>query len=195
MFAKSFIPFFALIGGLVLFPSGLSAMEPLAEAEMEEMTAGGFSSFSWVGDTARFEFDVSVSTYMEINEFRADDNTLLWFGHWAQHWEDVRMGQSTQVPLQLNDFVLDVEFLEVGGVRQLLGLKAGFKDVTGTLSADFKSLSKEGFGLENRYATSPGQETYVFTNDPLMIHIKTLQDILQGEIPAVWVDFGDAQKL
>ena len=168
---------FILTAALHLMPA--QAMEPMAAAEMDEVTAGGFSSFSWDNGTATVYLDMEVRTWTEVDKSHAGPDP-----DGDQVWTDVDLGtQSTD--LVLRDFVFKARFNNYDDPenRELLGIKIGFQNVTGSVSANFQALSREGHG----YRQNPGQNTYTFNGDPLMLHFNT-----EGDNPGVWVDFGDA---
>lgn len=181
---------------LLLLLSGPAAgMQPLAEQEMDAVTAGGFSSFAWMGDTARAEFDIQVRTYAEIDSFRAHNQYYglrPGKGSWDQSWNGVSLGNE-QTDLELRDFVFEARFANPGDAenRQLLGLKVGFENVTGRISGEFARLSREG----GEWRDTPGQQIYEFNGDKLILHIDTEQGGTSVNPGGVWVDFGNAQAV
>ncbi|MCF8036400.1 MAG: hypothetical protein K9K62_05985 [Desulfobacteraceae bacterium] len=177
--SKTWFTFLTFLLVPVFFLMPAQAMEPMAEPEMDEVTAGGFSSFSWDNGTATVNLDMEVRTWTEVGMFHAGPDP-----DGDQVWTDVDLGtQSTD--LVLRDFVFKARFNNYNDPqnRELLGVKLGFQNVQGTVSANFQALSREGHG----YRDSPGQHTYTFDGDPLMLHFNT-----EGDNPGVWVDFGDA---
>lgn len=171
----------ALLAALLIaaFAAQAPAMEPLTESELDEVKAAGFSSFQWEGETARAEFDIEASTWAEIDKFHAGPDP-----DGDQVWTDVELGSKGN-DLHLSDFVFEARFENRDDMenRELRGLKIGFEDVSGQISANFEALSREG----SSHRDSPGQTTYDFNNDKLIFHLNT-----EGSNPGIWVDFGDA---
>lgn len=170
-----------------------AAMERMAEAEMDEIVAGSFSAFTLVDSTASIRLNINAETFAEIDEFRAgyfDDGT----GEgWDQHWLDVMMGTGTgdEERFRLSGFLFEARFDDLESEnRQLVSMKIGFETVSGDLSADFQSLTREGYSRRQQR----GDETYRFDDDRFIMEFYG-GDGGDAKHPGVYMDFGDAQPV
>jgi hypothetical protein len=89
----------------------------------------------------------------------------------------------------LSGFVLQAEFTDIdnAAIRELKSITVGFQSATGTLSANFASLSELTSDVSRD--STVGQDTYTFTGGPLMLHIN-----VDGDNPGIWFDFGSATR-
>ncbi len=161
-------------------------MQKMSDDELSNCRAVGFSEFTLQNQIATAEFNIHTDTYTEMDSMKMGywDNGNM---GWDQNWESVDMGSSTD-DLNMNNFIMQAEFENIDdpSSRKLKSLKIGYKDVTGTISADFKSLSQSG----NSARQNKGQQTYDFDKDNLILEVN-----LDGDIDekGIRVDFGDAQ--
>ena len=167
-----------------------AAMQKMAEAEMDEIVAGSFSEFTLEDSTASIRLNINAEAFAEIDEFRAgyfDDGT----GEgWDQHWLDVMMGTGTETEelFRLSGFMFEARFDDLESEnRQLVSMKMGFESVSGDISADFQSLTREGYSRRQQR----GEETYRFDDD------RFIMEFYGGDEkhPGVYMDFGDAQPV
>ncbi len=164
-------------------------MVQMNDQELNEITAGGFSKVELINDgtydIASMQFNVQVSTYTDIDSLKMgywnNGNGL----GWDQNWTNVQMGSSTS-DLKLNGYIFQAKFTNINDPanRQLQEVKLGFTDVTGTLTANFASLSK----INGPARDQEGVKTYQFNHDPLILTIKCT-----GADAGIWFDFGGAQ--
>lgn len=173
---------------------GTGEMVAMSDSELSAVTAGGFSSFSLTNDgtfdIAKAMFNVQAETFTEIESMKLAhwDNGSGTPG-WDQNWTGVDMGTSAE-NLVLKDFVMETTFTNVNDPqnRELESVTIGFNNVTGTMSADFQSLSRlTGTQYENRQNEGPA--TYQFNGDKLLLTIN-----VKGDNRGIWVDMGDALK-
>ncbi len=145
-------------------------MWEVGDEELAEVTGEGFSSFTLEDDVARAYFNITASTYTEIDSLKMGyyhDGTS--YG-WDQNWTGVSLGSPTE------DLVCKGLYLEAGfssisdpANRQLDYLKFGTPSMTGPVSANFISFSGQikdpsGVDIYNGHRLSPGQMT-IHTNN------------------------------
>lgn len=168
---------------------GTGEMVAMSDSELSAVTAGGFSSFSLTNDgtfdIARAMFNVQAETFTEIESMKLAhwDNGSGTPG-WDQNWTGVDMGTSAE-DLVLKDFVMETTFTNVNDPqnRELESVTIGFNNVTGTMSADFQSLSRTGGSARQ----DEGSQTYAFNGDKLLLTIN-----VTGDNRGIWVNMGDA---
>ena len=190
---KNRIPVFALAlafaAGFTAFASAppAYAMEKMAEAEMDEIVAGSFSEFTLEDSTANIRLNINAETFADIDNFQAahfDEG-------WDQHWQNVQMGSGTgdEELLRLSGFMFEARFDDLSSEnRQLVSMKMGFESVSGTISADFESLTREG---DYSRREQRGSETYHFDDDRFIMEFYGGDEKPHG----VYMDFGDAQAV
>ncbi len=181
---------------LCLPAPGTCEMAAMTDDELSQVTGHGFSDFSLTlasetgeYDIARIDLNLQASTYATMDSLKmgywtnASDNT-----GWDQNWLGVSIG-STNADMVLSGFVLQAEFENVNNaaIRELKSVTLGFQSATGTLTANFASLSELGANVSRD--STVGEETYTFTDDPFMIHIN-----VDGNNPGIWFDFGTASR-
>ena len=185
---KKITPIISLI--LLIFALsgvGNADMQKMSDDELSNCRAVGFSEFTLQNQIATAEFNIQTDTYTEIDSLKMghwDNSNGM---GWDQNWESVDMGTSIN-DLNMNNFIMEAKFENIDDPdsRKLKSLRIGYKDVTGTISADFKSLSRSG----NSARQNKGDQTYDFENDKLILEVN-----LDGDIDkkGIRVDFGDAQ--
>lgn len=183
--------FSVIFFGLLLLAAPVSAMQPMAEAEMDQVSAQyGFSEFVIDNTNAQVRLNIDGEIYAEIDRFGGNyDNSDLTQPA-DQDWYGVRLGERTSDdplefdPLVFKEFFLEAQFEEPVGTAQnkLHYLKMGFNDVTGQISADVARadnppVGAEGFnsfsgyyndptnGREQHYRATLGNGYFTFTND------------------------------
>lgn len=195
-------------------PAQESAMQPLGEAEMDEITAqGGFSEFTVENNLATAWLNIDVETNATIENFRAnldegaDPNDPA---NWDQDWYEVRIGKydydaesdeynpDFDNPLKLRGFVLEAEFADDVGSpgNHLHRLKMGFESVNGEISADdFASFTGfYGAGREAYYRQARGEGTFTFDGHPIymILDARGYGATDPANQPGVYMDFGEA---
>jgi hypothetical protein len=134
---------FLFIMSLLTMPSVIYAwMWEMADEELAEVTGEGFSSFTLENEVARAYFNITASTFTEIDSLKMgyyDDGTS--YG-WDEDWADVSLGSSSE------DLVCQGLYIETGfsniadpANRTLNYIKAGTPSMTGPISANFISFS------------------------------------------------------
>jgi hypothetical protein len=159
-------------------------MVAMTDAEMSGVTACGFSEFTLQGGVAKAMFNVQAETFTEIESMKlAHWNNGSGLG-WDQNWTGVSMGTDGS-DLVMKNFVLETTFSHVDDPqnRKLESVTIGFNNVTGTMSADFQSLSRTG----HTGRKPGGDQTYEFDGDKLLLTIN-----VSGGEKGIWVDMGDA---
>jgi len=145
------IPSFPLLSALIslcLLASPLHAwMWEVGDEQLSEVTGEGFSSFTLTddgagGSTARAYFNITASTFTEIESLKMgyyDNGTSL---GWDQDWTGVSLGSPSE------DLVCRGLYIQAGfsnitdpGTRQLNYLKVGTPSMTGPITATFNSLT------------------------------------------------------
>lgn len=163
-----------------------AGMVKMAESEMAEITAAGFSSFTLENNTARMWLNVTAETWSEADQVLANGQD----SGWDQNWHGTHMGSDGQY-MQMQDFVLEAQFDDIqSGARSLQTLRMGFEKVTGTMTADdIKSFSGM-LGGQRRHRDNLGQAEIEFDGDPFMMVLDTGSEYEQ---PGVYMDFGNAR--
>ncbi|MFZ3209547.1 MAG: hypothetical protein WA140_12070 [Geobacteraceae bacterium] len=185
-----------LFAAIIFFVSSsvsFAGMGLLTDAELSEVTAQGFSSFTMVNGVAEADFTgISAATYTEIDSLKMgywDNGAGI---GWDQNWATVKLGDGVPAnDLKFNGFyfkaVFDPATVNDPAARQLQSVTIGSKDVTGLLSADFQSLSRIGGVARD---TSIGAKTYQFTNTDFSISIE-----LTGAHKGIWINMGTAAQI
>lgn len=182
-------------------------MQPLADAEMDAITASGFSSVTVENDIAKVWLNIHVETHAHIDSFKANYSN----GEWDQEWYDVFLGAyddpdtpDTDNPLKLQGFILEAAFddIEKSDMR-LLSLKMGFDNVEGQISAvgpdgfvsftGFSENPREAFYRENR-----GAGTFTFGGGPddyihVIFDARGYDTTDPSYRPGIYMDFGGAE--
>lgn len=133
---------------LCLLASPLHAwMWEVGDEQLSEVTGEGFSSFTMTDDgaggaTARAYFNITASTFTEIESLKMgyyNNGTSL---GWDEDWTGVSLGSPSE------DLVCRGLYLQAGfsnitdpGTRQLNYLKVGTPSMTGPITATFNSLT------------------------------------------------------
>jgi len=182
-----------LILSLLCLPSwGACEMAAMSDDELAAITGHGFSEFSLTNvdgvDIARIDLNMQAATYATMDSLKMgywDNNNGT---GWDQNWLGVSIG-SDATDMVLNGFVLQAEFTNINdaATRQLKSITMGFQSATGTLSANFDSLSELTSDVSRD--ASAGSATYTFNGDPFMLHIN-----VDGDNPGIWFDFGTATR-
>lgn len=172
-----------------------AGMKAMSDGELSAVTAQGFSRFTMVNGVALADFSgISASTYTEIDSLKLGywDKAGSGTKGWDQNWTSVKLGNSSN-DLTLNGFFFKAEFDPVTindpASRQLKGIVIGSRDVTGTVSADFRSFTGITGGSDvSRSAL--GQKTYQFNHSELSFSLE-----LTGPRKGVWVNLGTATQI
>jgi len=184
--------FSVLFFGLLLLATPVSAMQPMAETEMEQVTAQyGFSEFVVDDANAQMRLNIEGEIYADIDRFGVnyDDSDLT--NPADQDWYGVRLGEGedegeidVQNNLEFKEFFLEAQFEKPVGAAEnkLEYLAMGFNDVTGRISADVARADNPpadavGFNSFSGYYNDPtnsreqyyratlGDGYFTFTND------------------------------
>lgn len=184
-----------LVLSLFFLPSlGTCEMAAMTDEELAAITGHGFSEFSLTNvgelDIARIDLNLQASTYATMDSLKMGywDNNESGTAAWDQNWLGVSIG-SDSTDMVLSGFVLQAEFTDIdnAAIRELKSITVGFQSATGTLSANFASLSELTSDVSRD--STVGQDTYTFTGGPLMLHIN-----VDGDNPGIWFDFGTATR-
>ena len=137
---------FVLLFAVALLPVQpcQAAMRELADAEMSDVYATGFASFTWetVGgqDIARANFNIETKMYADI----ASTKMGYYSGGWDQDWTGVTLGTPT-TDLVAKDFYIEAAFdtATINGetTRTLNYIKIGTTDLKGEIKGNFASIS------------------------------------------------------
>jgi hypothetical protein len=169
---------FLFIIFLLIIPSAIYAwMWEMADEELAEVTGEGFSSFTLENEIARAYFNITASTFTEIESLKMgyyDDGAS--YG-WDEDWVDVSLGSSSE------DLVCQGLYIETGfsniadsATRTLNYIKAGTPSMTGPISANFISFSghienpTDGV-LVNGHRLSLGIRTITSTNSEFYMQL------------------------
>ena len=177
---------------LLVFAGPAASMQKMADCELDEITAAGFSSFTMEDDVAQVWLDVNAKTYAEIDTFLANGQD----GGWDQEWRDFSMGTPEDL-LKFEGFVMEARFQDLSSDtdRQLLSLKMGFEKVTGTMEGHFNSFTgTTGDGTFYRNRNDEGPERYEFTGEGSHFFIIFDTQGHDGQTPGVYMDFGNARR-
>jgi len=182
-----------LVLSLLCLPiRGTCEMAAMTDDELAQVTGHGFADFSLTNvdglDIARIDLNLQAATYATMDSLKMGywDNGS---SGWDQNWTGVSIGSDT-MDMVLSGFVLQAEFTDIdnAATRQLKSITMGFQSATGSLSANFASLSEITSNVSRD--ASAGSATYTFNGDPLMIHI----NVADGDNPGIWFDFGTATR-
>ena len=140
---------FVLLFAVALLPVQpcQAGMRELADAEMSDVYATGFASFTWetVGgqDIARANFNIETKMYADI----ASAKMGYYNGGWDQNWTGVKLGASAADAdlLIAKDFYIEAGFdtATINGetTRTLNYIKIGTTDLKGEIKGNFASIS------------------------------------------------------
>lgn len=178
---------------LVLLPRPAAAqLTVLGDGALAAVTGQGFSSFTMADGVAAIDLNLTAGTYANIDSLKLGywDKGMGNGPGWDQNWTGVQLG-SPSSDLTFNGFyvtaVFDPATLNDPANRQLQSVTLGSKDVTGTLTADFQSLSALHASMPDDDRVSVGTQTYQFNHTELSVTID-----LAGAHQGVWFNFGDA---
>lgn len=160
----------------ILLPTVSQAeMNVMTDSELDEVTGHGFSQFTLVDGVARAEFDVLAWTLTDINSMKLAYYDDGGGAGWDNNWTSVELGSESE-DLVLNGFFIEAEFKDITdpALRKLERFKMGFREVNGTIAADFQSFSGEitVSGNPTYYSRSfLGSRTYQFIDSELSVYI------------------------
>lgn len=179
------------VGVLLLFPAVSHArMGMMTDAELAAVTGHGFSNFSLENGVARIDLGIAASTFTEIDSVKLGYWDNGGGKGWDQNWTGAKLGSSTS-DLTFNGFFLKAVFdpatINDPANRQLQGITMGSQHVTGTLTADFESLSRIAGGVAVNNRALLGNQTYRFNDTELSISVN-----FTGPNKGIWVNFGNA---
>lgn len=193
-YRRILVPMILVVFSLLCLPTrGACEMAAMTDDELAAITGHGFSDFSLTLASGTGEFDIArVDLNLQASTYATMDSLKMGYWNnggdgWDQNWLGVSVG-SQSTDMVLNGFVLQAEFVNVNdaATRELKSITMGFQSATGTLSANFASLS-ELAGTSGRI--NDGEATYAFNGGPLMLHIN-----VDGANPGIWFDFGTATR-
>jgi hypothetical protein len=162
-------------------------MTVMSDSELAQVTGSGYSKFTLVDGVALAEFDVRVLTYTEIDSMKLaywDNGTG---SDWDENWTTVKLGSEAQ-DLDLKGFFVRAEFENINDAanRALKSFKIGFKDVTGTLEADFNSFNGD-LNSTAYHRSFLGNRTFQLTNSELSLSIN-----IDGPHKGIWYTIDNA---
>jgi len=154
---------------IISAPAVHAWMWEMEDEELSEVTGEGFSSFTLENDVARAYFNISATTFTEIDSLKMgyyDDGTS--YG-WDQDWVGVSLGSASE-GLVCRGLYIEAGFSNIAdpASRTLNYLKVGTPDMTGPISANFISFSghieNSGVVLVDGRRLNLGQRTIYSTN-------------------------------
>ncbi len=117
-------------------------MWEVGDEELAEVTGEGYSSFTLENEVARAYFNITTSTYTEIDSLKMgyyDNGSGI---GWDENWEGVSLGSASE------SLVCKGVYIEAGfsnmtdpATRQLNFVRVGTPSMTGPISANFISFS------------------------------------------------------
>ncbi len=134
-----FLSIFFLLAWVYILPPSLSAagMHELSDNEMAAVYAYGFTTFSFIGDTARVDFNnTSARTWTEVSSIKMG----YYSSGWDNDWTNVSLGSSGS-DLVARGLFIEAKFSTSGGNLQLDYFRIGTANLTGTVSGSFNSFS------------------------------------------------------
>lgn len=144
---RSWISLITLIMLLVWAMPVHAFMLSVSDEELSEITGEGFSSFELINvnnniDLARIDFNITTSTYTQIDSLKMgyyDNGSGL---GWDQDWTDVSLGSPTE-DLVCKGIYFEARFMNIAdsAARRLEYVKIGSPDMTGPITATFNSFS------------------------------------------------------
>ena len=135
--------FILLVWAAIVSPSlCLAGMHELSDGEMAAVYAKGFSEFTLNGDIVNINFTgVTLSTWTEIQSMKMG-YYLKGTTAWDNNWTTVSLGtQSTDLVAQGLYIKAGFSNINNPATRQLEYVNIGTTSLTGTVSANFNSLS------------------------------------------------------
>jgi hypothetical protein len=154
-----------------------AAMNELNDETLSGITGEGFSSFTLVNGITKAYFNITASTFTEIDSFKMgyyNDGTTL---GWDENWEGVSLGSPTE-DLVCNGLYIEAGFSNIStpATRTLDYIRAGTPSMTGPISADFISFSGRiedgtGVALIDGHRLNLGQKTIYSNNDEFYLQL------------------------
>jgi hypothetical protein len=156
-----------------------AAMNEMTEDALSEITGEGFSSFTLIDGIARASFNITASTFTEIQSLKMgyyNDGTAL---GWDEDWQGVSLGSAT-TDLTSNGLYIEAKFSNISDpvTRTLDYIKVGTPDMTGPISANFVSFSghienpTDGVLYDGHRITTIGQATITSTNSEFYLKLE-----------------------
>lgn len=175
---KRYFVFLSFLIYIIFITPVHAFMSEMSDEELSEITGEGFSSFTLESGIAKAWFNITATTFTEIDSFKLgyyDDGSG--FG-WDEDWVDVSLGSSTE------DLVCQGLYIEAGftnisnaATRTLDYLKIGTDSMNGPVSANFISFSghienpTDGV-LVNAHRTNLGIRTIDSTNSEFYLKLE-----------------------
>ena len=156
-----------------------AAMNEMSEEALSEITGEGFSSFTLINGIAKASFNITASTFTEIESLKMgyyNDGTAL---GWDEDWQGVSFG-SQDTDLVCNGLYIEAKFTNITDkkTRTLDYIKVGTPDMTGPISANFVSFSgyianpTDGILYNGHRITTIGQATITSTNSEFYLKLE-----------------------
>lgn len=117
-------------------------MWEVGDEELSEVTGEGFSSFTLENDVARAYFNITASTFTEMDSLKMGYYNDGIGNGWDQDWTNVSLGSASE-DLVCKGLFLEAKFSNIADPanRKLDYVKIGSPDMTGPISANFNSFS------------------------------------------------------
>jgi hypothetical protein len=114
------------------------SMVQMSDNELSDVTAAGFSSFSWDDSVATAYLNIQTSTFTEIQSLKMG----YYNNGWDEDWTNVSLGSSTQ-DLVCKGFTIQASFSNLTDptTRTLDSLRVGTPSMTGPITATFNSFT------------------------------------------------------
>jgi len=114
------------------------SMVQMSDNELSDVTAAGFSSFTWNNNVATAYLNIQTSTFTEIQSLKMG----YYNNGWDEDWTNVSLGSSTQ-DLVCKGFNIQASFsnLTDPATRTLDSLTVGTPSMTGPITATFNSFT------------------------------------------------------
>lgn len=165
---------------LVFFFTPLTAsarMQVMTNTQLANVTGTGFSKFTLVNGVALAQFDIRASTWTEMDSMKLGHYNNGIAPGWDQDWTGVSMGSQAK-DLVMQGFYFKASFANITdpATRKLNSVTIGWKNVTGTITADFSSYS--GYLKGATYSRGNlGTRTVTLNNEPMSLTIDVAKGI------------------
>jgi len=154
------------------------SMVELADADLSEVYAEGFSSFTLENDIVKASLNIEARTFTEIQSLKMgyyhDGSTL----NWDEDWTNVSLGSATE-DLVCKGLSIEVKFTNLSdpATRTLDYIRVGTPSMTGPITATFNSFSghienlTDGVLVDGHRITTLGTRTITSTNSEFYLQL------------------------
>ncbi|WDP92818.1 MAG: hypothetical protein HUN04_25085 [Desulfobacter sp.] len=170
-----FTVFIGLYLMVALSSPALAEMKIMADSELSEVTAAGFSKFTLTRgalDEARLDLNLNVSTYTTMDAMQMGNWDNGSGQGWDQNWQNVSLGDLGS-DLVLKDFVLEAKFTDIDNPsgRTLQSITMGFNNVTGTISTTIGTFTGTIKGTAHQ-RENLGPMVISLANEPFLVTLE-----------------------